>query len=621
MATIGLSDDGLLEAASGSGSLVRFASSVLEQIRLEALDKFLSIPRGGLEIGGVLFGTIAGSEVRVLALRALAIEYRSGPSFVLSSDDEVSLAGLLETPNSDPALKGMQPVGWYHSHTRTGVSLSEQDIAIHHRFFPLPEQIALVIKPFKFEPSQVGIFAREADGSLRGDAPFSRFPLEPRTRGTKAAAEAPAPSLSSPGDAQTRPVMMKAAAQEREWAGLAESEPWWRFPIQTAKPRPSGAWKSRLAIAAIVVMVAAAAAVTYVQNRPVPTEDSGPIRLQLDGAGDKLTIVWNPRSLSLARARSAELIISDGDQRPATIPLDKESLERGTLTYFRQSGSVEVRMRVQSQVGRALEEVVHFAGPPPAVQPAPVVEASRDEPDPEMRRIKAELERLKTEISLGLPDQERARSDSAVRPPTTALSPGSKIEPVARRQFIAPKAAADKQPANNAVDVRPPAITSQVQLSSTILPGATPQPPHYQPVPPPAPVPQQKPAAGRAASGRAIWTGRLPKGALLLFEGARPSVGSLHGSFPQNAARIRVYAADLDDAGIVVFDGGARQNAIEPPSAANGWNLTTYNADAKRFRSATVLEYPSQNNDWKRLLIRSEDRTLSMLVIDWEEFP
>src|SRR4051812_25018252 len=97
MATIGLSDDGLLEAASGSGSLVRFASSVLEQIRCEALEKFLSIPRGGLEIGGVLFGTIAGNEVRVLALRALAIEYLGGPSFVPSSNDEVSLERLLET--------------------------------------------------------------------------------------------------------------------------------------------------------------------------------------------------------------------------------------------------------------------------------------------------------------------------------------------------------------------------------------------------------------------------------------------------------------------------------------------------------------------------------------------
>src|SRR6266576_1497514 len=118
MATIGLSDDGLLEASSGSGSLVRFSNSVLEEIRLEALEKFLLIPRGGLEIGGVLFGSITANEIRVLARRELPIEYLNGPSFSLSANDEASLAQLIETPDSDPALKGMQPVGWYHSHTR-----------------------------------------------------------------------------------------------------------------------------------------------------------------------------------------------------------------------------------------------------------------------------------------------------------------------------------------------------------------------------------------------------------------------------------------------------------------------------------------------------------------------
>src|SRR6266550_729550 len=100
MATIGLSDDGLLEAALASGSLVRFSSSVLEEIRLEALEKFLSIPRGGLEIGGVLFGSITASEVRVLARRELAIEYLNGPSFALSGNDEASLAELIERPDS-----------------------------------------------------------------------------------------------------------------------------------------------------------------------------------------------------------------------------------------------------------------------------------------------------------------------------------------------------------------------------------------------------------------------------------------------------------------------------------------------------------------------------------------
>jgi len=98
-------------------------------------------------------------------------------------------------------------------------------------------------------------------------------------------------------------------------------------------------------------------------------------------------------------------------------------------------------------------------------------------------------------------------------------------------------------------------------------------------------------------------------------------VGTLSGPLPQGAASFKVYAADLGDSGIVVYSGAARRDAVEPPSSANGWNLTTYNPDKKRARSLSVLEYPGQQNGWKRLLIRSEDRNLSMLVIDWAELP
>ena len=84
---------------------------------------------------------------------------------------------------------------------------------------------------------------------------------------------------------------------------------------------------------------------------------------------------------------------------------------------------------------------------------------------------------------------------------------------------------------------------------------------------------------------------------------------------------MRVYAADLADSGIVIYTNGSRPNAVEPPRPDNGWNLTTYAFDPKRSRGASVVEYPGPKNDWKRLLIRSEDRSITMLVIDWEDLP
>ena len=81
---------------------------------------------------------------------------------------------------------------------------------------------------------------------------------------------------------------------------------------------------------------------------------------------------------------------------------------------------------------------------------------------------------------------------------------------------------------------------------------------------------------------------------------------------------MRIYPADLAESGIVVYTQESKQR-VETPSAANGWNLTTYRPEAKRSRDITVMETPSTANNWQRLMIRSEQRAVSMLLIEWEE--
>ena len=70
------------------------------------------------------------------------------------------------------------PVGWYHSHTRSEIFLSDADLAIHNRFFPEPWQVALVLKPHTFEPMRAGFFFREHEGSMRTQASYREFRLE-----------------------------------------------------------------------------------------------------------------------------------------------------------------------------------------------------------------------------------------------------------------------------------------------------------------------------------------------------------------------------------------------------------------------------------------------------------
>jgi hypothetical protein len=54
-------------------------------------------------------------------------------------------------------------VGWYHTHPRMGVFLSQYDTWLHDHFFPEPWQVALVIEP---HADVGGFFVRQVSGVL-----------------------------------------------------------------------------------------------------------------------------------------------------------------------------------------------------------------------------------------------------------------------------------------------------------------------------------------------------------------------------------------------------------------------------------------------------------------------
>jgi len=425
---------------------LKYADALLEQIRREVSDKFVSIPRGGLEIGGVLFGRITEAEIRLLAFRPLEIEYLSGPSFVLSGTDEIRLAQLIEASQSDPELEGMEPVGWYHSHTRSGLSLSDADIAIHQRFFPHPEQVALVFRPHKFEPTEAGFFLRNADGSLRGDVPQAVLVRPLVGKDESKHAETPAPSPIEPLAAADVAVDMRTEDSPVEPGSLQ------LVPVHSGRAAPKSGHR-KLAIAAVVAALLCIAAVMFLPTRSPAVRESAPMWVHLSDAGNQLTITWNRSSPAVAHARTAEILITDGGQQTARVPLDKESLSRGTILYARHSGNVEVRMRVQSQADRLLEEVVRFIGPEVATQPSPAPPQPREEPDPELiQRLESQMERLKKELASAPPDGMRARSV-----PVTGTNRARTFAPVAKSTTV--------PAAPNILDISPPALTAQTQVS------------------------------------------------------------------------------------------------------------------------------------------------------------
>jgi proteasome lid subunit RPN8/RPN11 len=155
---------------------IEYPAQILDDIRLAVMDAFFSLPRGGAEIGGILLGSFDNGRLVIRDYAALDCEHANGPSFTLSPRDEARLTELVSAHANDTG--GRRPVGWYHSHTRSEIFLSEADLAIHSRFFPEPWQVALVMKPHTFQPTRLGFFFRQADGGIQADRPCREDSLD-----------------------------------------------------------------------------------------------------------------------------------------------------------------------------------------------------------------------------------------------------------------------------------------------------------------------------------------------------------------------------------------------------------------------------------------------------------
>jgi len=160
---------------------IEYAAAVLDEIRLRTVEGFQCTRHGGVEVGGVLFGKRGEGVLRILAVRPIECEYSSGPRFVLSKKDEMGLADLLLASADDSALAGLEPVGYFHSHTREEICLSAVDVQVFNRFFPQPWQVALVVRPANLAPTRAGLFRREANGTIRAASGSCEFLLTPAT--------------------------------------------------------------------------------------------------------------------------------------------------------------------------------------------------------------------------------------------------------------------------------------------------------------------------------------------------------------------------------------------------------------------------------------------------------
>jgi proteasome lid subunit RPN8/RPN11 len=397
-------------SVAASKVTVEYSLVVLEEIRHEVAEGFQKLSRGGIEIGGLLYGVHEGQTVRILAIRPTACEHSSGPAFRLSERDRAALREQIRQDQEDPRLEGLVCAGWYVSHTRTEIMLSESDQEIFSTYFPQPWQVTLVVRPSRGGNMRAGFFVREPDGTVNASQSYLEFNFPDRLaavfdhrgehRGSFAERKAPeyrdhrveqrrseqgnVQRVTEPPVAPEIPTPPPHPAQTASTITSLFGEP---PPSNLAKKSSSKKWLWLVA-ALIVIAALAVAGARYLSFGKA--EANEPIALSVLERDGQLDIEWNRAAAPVSNAVRGTLEITDGPQT-RTVPLTRAELEMGKFSYKRQTGDIQVRMSVESADGNKLQEASRFLGPPPSqenTEELKALEQRRDELEAEVARLK-----------------------------------------------------------------------------------------------------------------------------------------------------------------------------------------------------------------------------------------
>ena len=165
---------------------------VIDRMSAEVMRGFGSVPKRGAEVGGVLLGRVDTTGKLTIHVHDFVIvpcDYRRGPSYQLTSADTQLFSDAVAKATQGTAAD-LRPVGYFRSHTRDGMGLTEDDLQLFSNFFPDPTSVILLVRPFATKVSQAGFFFEE-NGQIRSDATYLTFPFRRRELGGGSIGENP----------------------------------------------------------------------------------------------------------------------------------------------------------------------------------------------------------------------------------------------------------------------------------------------------------------------------------------------------------------------------------------------------------------------------------------------
>ena len=411
---------------------VQISLDIVDQIGAEVLKGFWAVPKRGAEIGGVLIGNLSGEEgsksVVITDFELAPCEHRRGPSYVLSEPDRKRLEKALRKAGERGTV-----VGFFRSHTRQGLYLDQDNVAVIESYFQNRNQVMLLIRPQSSTKMTAGFFFWEETGIRRHatylDFPFTRLELQERSVSVPAEAAtgaeesdlipqalvpiaSPAPGLASTAlapactfEAATQPVetgsrrvgpsaLTELRGEFKNWFQQVRSE---RLDWRTV----SGAGLGFLCVVLLEFQIAGAFQHPKAPPNVLP-------ELSVTRSTDFLELRWNHSAAARINADHAVLLIHDGAlvfQRELT----RQMLESGKVSYEAASRDVSFRLELVGphvSIAESIEAIsapkesasievkpaaitAAAAVPPETIRPVlqPVDVAPKPQPQPEAQKV------------------------------------------------------------------------------------------------------------------------------------------------------------------------------------------------------------------------------------------
>ena len=502
--------------------VIEYDLEVLEAIRHAG---YRAVPRRGIEVGGLLFGTYDGVQLRVL---------EHCPFSLNESTMDVFAQKLLDY-NGEGLPEGQGVVGWYHLCKRSGLDLPPEDVNFHEQNFPEPWHVALLLRPDMNGTIHSRFFLREPERSpVAAFAPPGVRPPSPSV--------APAPTIDPSLEAMHHAIASSSAAPARE----KRPEPVAIKPVPLP-PRPSAAppsgprglsinrpldivgtpvaprgWFSRSKKklwwgGGAAVLALAALSTLYIRsNSAKPAPDVAFARLDVANRGGKLELSWDTRSF--ADARRGELEIRDG-KGDSKSPLDAGALAAGRFEYTPTSDVTAFHLTALRADGTTVEGSTTYVMPvsrgaaeTPAPAPADpeATEAARSADPPKEEPASEEVKpppketarerraRLAKERAAAAAEARLAREAERAKAPVKTFTP----PPAATQTARTSRANDPVMPVVDPVQVAQSTPRLTVPLTSSTA-AALPPPPAPAVTKPAVSTPavQQQPAPPRIALG------------------------------------------------------------------------------------------------------------------------